>query len=150
MGYARVSGSRRKADLKRRLGILETHGAAKGWRMGVLSDLDSGINYRKRGLQDLLERVLRRRIRRWVPTHKDRRLRFGSELIFTLCEPQGIEAVVIHRGEQPSFKAEPARAGLEIIIVFPVRLYGARSRRHRRVWDALADEDVADAARHGA
>lgn len=120
-GCARVSGRRRKADLNRRIEILETHGVAKGWRMEVLSDLGRGINYRKRGLQDLLERLMRRRIRRLVLTHKDRLLRFGADLIFTLCERQGIEVIIIHRGEQPSVEEEPARDVLEIITVFPAR-----------------------------
>ena len=74
-------------------------------------------------------------------------MRFGAEPVFTLCELQGIEVIIIHRGEQPSFKEEPARDGWEIITVFPARPYGARSRRHRRGRDAPADEDVADAAR---
>ena len=105
--------------------------------MEVLSDLGSGINHRQRGLQDLPERILRRRIRRMAPTHKDRRLCFGSELVFTLCELQGIEVVVIHRGEPPSFAAEWAQDVLAIITVFSARLSGSRSRRHRRVPDAL-------------
>ena len=41
-------------------------------------------------------------------THKDRLLRFGAELIFSLCELQGIEIVIIHQGEQPSFEEELA------------------------------------------
>ena len=122
-------------------------GPPKGWRMEVRSDPGRGINDRKRGLPDLWERIVRRRSRRWVPTPKDCLLRLGAEPIFTLCERQGLEAVVIHRGGQPSFEEAPARDGLEIVTVFPVRLYGSRSRRHRRVWDARAAAAVADAAR---
>ena len=44
------------------------------------------MNYRKKGLQSLLELILRRRMKRLVLTHKDRLLRFGAELVFTLCE----------------------------------------------------------------
>ena len=42
-------------------------------------------------------------MRRLVLTHKDRLLRFGAELVFTLCELRGIEVVIIHQGEQPQF-----------------------------------------------
>jgi len=42
-----------------------------------------------------LELILFKRIRRLVLTHKDRLLRFGSELIFALCEIQNIEIVII-------------------------------------------------------
>lgn len=86
VGYARVSGHRPKADLDRQQAMLETYAAAKGWHMEVIRDLGSGLNYGKPGLQDLLERILRRRVRRLILTHKDRLLRFGTELVFTLCE----------------------------------------------------------------
>ena len=108
VGYARVSGQRQKDDLKRQIEMLETYGAAKGWRMEVISDLGSGLNYSKPGLQKLLEMILRRRIRRLVVTHKDRLLRFGAELVFTLCELQAVEIVIIHKGEQPSFEEDLA------------------------------------------
>ena len=68
-------------------------------------------------------------MQRLVLTHKDRLLRFGAELVFTLCELRGIEVVVIHQGEQPSFEEELAQDVLEIITVFSARLYGSRSRK---------------------
>ena len=48
-----------------------------------------------------------------VITHKDRLLRFGAELVFALCEAQGIEIVIIHKGEQPRFEEELAKDVLE-------------------------------------
>ena len=90
IGYARVSSHDQKPDLERQKAALEGYCAAKGWRFEIVSDLGSGLNYRKRGLQRLLEMILRRRMRRLVLLHKDRLLRFGSELVFGLCEHQGI------------------------------------------------------------
>ena len=81
--------------------------------------------------------ILRRQMRRLVLTHKDRLLRFGSELVFALCDLQGIEIVIIHRGEQPSFEQELAQDVLEIITVFSARLYGARSRKNKQILDCL-------------
>lgn len=46
---------------------------------------------------------------RVVLTHKDRLLRFGAELVFSLCESQNIEIVIIHQGEQPCFEEELAQ-----------------------------------------
>ena len=137
--YARVSSHEQKADLERQHAVLEAYCAAKGWRTQVIRDLGSGMNYRKKGLQELLELILRRRMRRLVITHKDRLLRFGAELVFTLCELQGIEIVIIHQGEQPSFEEELTQDVLEIITVFSARLYGSRSRKHKHLLDALAD-----------
>ena len=135
--YARVSSHDQKADLDRQHEMLETYCSAKGWRSEVIRDLGSGMNYRKKGLQQLLEMILRRKMRRLVLTHKDRLLRFGAELVFALCEIQGIEIIIIHKGEQPSFEEELARDVLEIITVFSARLYGSRSKKHRKLLEDL-------------
>ena len=147
IGYVRVSGHRQKDDLKRQQEMLETYGAAKGWRMEVITDLGSGLNYRRAGLQRLLELIMRRRMRRLVLTHKDRLLRFGAELVFALCEEQGIEIVIIHKGDQPTFEEELAQDVLEIITVFSARLYGSRSEKHRALLETLTDTEVAREAR---
>lgn len=135
--YARVSSHDQKADLDRQHGMLESYCAAKGWRCEVIKDLGSGMNYRKKGLQVLLEKILRKQMRRLVLTHKDRLLRFGAELVFALCELQQIEVVIINKGEQPSFEEELAKDVLEIITVFSARLYGARSKKNREIIETL-------------
>ena len=138
--YARVSSHDQKADLDRQQATLEAYCAAQGWRTQVIRDLGSGMNYRKKGLQELLELILRRRVARLVVTHRDRLLRFGAELVFSLCELQGIEIVIIHQGEQPSFEEELAQDVLEIITVFSAKLYGSRSPKSKRLLDALAND----------
>ena len=137
--YARVSSHDQKGDLERQAALLEAYCAAHGWTSLVIRDLGSGMNYRKKGLHQLLEMILERRMQRLVLTHRDRLLRFGAELVFTLCELRGIEVVVIHQGEQPSFEEELAQDVLEIITVFSARLYGSRSRKHRKLLDTLAE-----------
>ena len=138
--YARVSSYDQKADLDRQQAALEAYCATKGWRTRVIRDLGSGMNYRKKGLQELLELILHRRFERLVITHKDRLLRFGAELVFRLCELQGIEIVIVHQGEQPSFEEELAQDVLEIITVFSARLYGSRSHQSKKLLDALAND----------
>ena len=148
--YARVSSHDQKAGLDRQHATLEAYCAAQGWRTQVIRDLGSGMNYRKKGLQELLELILNRRVARLVVTHKDRLLRFGAELVFSLCELQGIEIVIIHQGEQPSFEEELAQDVLEIITVFSAKLYGSRSHKSKRLLDALnndGDQTVVETAR---
>lgn len=140
IGYARVSSHDQKADLERQREMLETYCAAKGWRTEIIADLGSGMNFNKRGLRRLLEIILRRKTRRLVLTHKDRLLRFGAELVFSLCELQGIEIVIIHRGERPSLETELAEGILEIITVFSARLYGSRSKKNRNLLQTLQAE----------
>ena len=59
--YARVSSHDQKDDLERQHAVLEAYCAAKGWRTQVIRDLGSGMNYQKKGLQELLELILSRR-----------------------------------------------------------------------------------------
>lgn len=139
IGYARVSSHDQKLDLMRQGELLETFCAAKGWRYEIISDLGSGMNYRKKGLKRLLEMIMRRQMRRLVITHKDRLLRFGAELVFALCEAQGIEIVIINKGDEPSFEEELAQDVLEIITVFSARLYGSRSHKAKKIIDAVKD-----------
>ena len=138
--YARVSSHDQKADLDRQQAALEAYCATKGWRTRVIRDLGSGMNYRKKGLQELLELILHRRFERLVITHQDRLLGFGAELVFRLCELQGIEIVIVHQGEPPSFEEELAQDVLEIITVFSARLYGSGSHQSKQLLDALAND----------
>ena len=137
--YARVSSHDQKADLERQQIMLESYCAAKGWQTETIKDLGSGMNYRKKGLKNLLDKILNKQIERLVLTHKDRLLRFGAELIFSLCESQNIEIVIIHQGKQPNFEEELAQDVLEIITVFSARLYGSRSHKNKKLMDALTD-----------
>jgi predicted site-specific integrase-resolvase len=50
---------------------------------------------------------------------------------------QGIEIVIIHKGEPPSFEEELAKDVLEIITVFSARLYGSRSHKNKKLIDDL-------------
>jgi len=144
VGYVRVSSQDQRPDLQRQHDMVEAYCAAKGWRSEIISDLGSGMNYNKPGLKRLLEMILRKQMRRLVITHKDRMLRFGSELVFALCAHQQIEVVIIHKGEQPTFEEELAKDVLEIITVIGARLYGSRSKKNRDLIAAMktAAEDA--------
>ena len=138
-GYARVSSHDQREDLNRQIQMLEMFCAAKGWSYEIISDLGSGMNYKKRGLKRLLESIDRREIKRLVLTHKDRLLRFGSELIFALCEARGVEVVMMNQGDEPSFEEELAQDVLEIITVFSARLYGSRSQKNKKLLSGLKE-----------
>ena len=137
IAYARVSSHDQKEDLQRQVQMLECFCAAHGWSFEVISDLGSGLNYSKRGLRALINKIMEGKIGRLVLTHKDRLLRFGSELIFAICETRGIEVVLVNQGDQPSFEEELASDVLEIITVFSARLYGSRSHKNRKLMDTL-------------
>ena len=137
IAYARVSSHDQKSDLQRQIEILELYCSAQGWSFEVISDLGSGMNYHKKGLKRLLDDILDNKIDRLVLTHKDRLLRFGAELVFALCEARQVEVVIINQGENLSFEEELAQDVLEIITVFSARLYGSRSKKNKKLIEAV-------------
>ena len=140
IAYARVSSQDQKEDLKRQAQVLELYCAEHGYRYELITDLGSGMNYYKKGLTSLINRILGDGVKRLVLTHKDRLLRFGAELIFSICEAKGIEVVIINKGEdQASFEEDLAKDVLEIITVFSARLYGSRSGKNRKIIEKLQE-----------
>ena len=95
------------------------------------------MNYHKKGLITLLNRLLSGTVERLVLTHKDRLLRFGAELIFSICEMNQTEVVIINQSQDSTFEEELAKDVLEIITVFSARLYGSGSKKNQRLIDGM-------------
>ena len=97
------------------------------------------MSYKKKGLIRLIKLLCSNQVDRLVITHKDRLLRFGSELIFSLCEHFGCEVVIINRSEESTFEEDLANDVLEIITVFSARLYGSRSDKNKQLVEQLKE-----------
>jgi predicted site-specific integrase-resolvase len=145
IAYARVSSHDQKNDLERQKQVLELYCAGQGWTFELVSDLGSGMNYRKKGLRRLLNSIMAGDVGRLIVTHKDRLLRFGAELVFAVCEAKQVEVVILNQGEETSFEEDLAKDVLEIITVFSARLYGSRSRKIQKMLENIksAVEDAA-------
>ncbi|MBF0298383.1 MAG: IS607 family transposase [Oligoflexia bacterium] len=134
IAYARVSSADQKKDLQRQKELLELFCSSNGWKFELISDLGSGLNYYKKGLKRLINLILDNKVSRLVLTHKDRLLRFGSELIFSICESKEVEVLIINKGsDTTTFEEELAKDVLEIITVFSARLYGSRSKKNKNL-----------------
>jgi len=139
IGYARVSSYDQKQDLKRQIELLESYMAKQGYTYEIIEDLGSGLNYNKKGLKKLIRLICLKKIERLILTHKDRLLRFGSDIIFSLCEEFGVEIIIMNASKDLTFEDELVQDVLEIITVFSARLYGSRSRKNKKLLDKLKD-----------
>lgn len=139
LAYARVSSHDQKEDLIRQSQVLENFCIVNGWTYEIVQDLGSGLNFQKRGLKKLIQMIYSGKIERLILTHKDRLLRFGSELVFSLCEQSGVEVVIMNRSEDVRFEDDLVQDVLEIITVFSARLYGARSRKNQKLLQSLKE-----------
>lgn len=137
--YGRVSTPDKKEDLERQLTVLELYCQQRNWEPYVLKDIGSGLNYRKRGLLKLVELLQKNQVERLIITDKDRLLRFGSELIFALCENNGSEIVILNKPIAQEPEQELVEDVLAVITVMSARLYGKRSRRNLKAMQAMHD-----------
>jgi excisionase family DNA binding protein len=139
INYARVSSYDQKDDLSRQIQVLEAFSGSNGWQFETISDLGSGLNYNKKGLQKLLKRIMQGDVGRLVLTHKDRLLRFGSEIVFAMCEEFETEVVIINKSiEETTFEQELVTDMIELITVFSARLYGSRSHKNKKLLDNVS------------
>lgn len=138
IGYCRVSSSHQKEDLQRQIDNVKAYMTAKGYQYEVISDIGSGINYEKKGLQQLIERVNNHEVNKVVVLYKDRLVRFGFELIKLFCELNGTEVEVIDQS-QISKEQELSDDLIQIVTVFANRLYGSRSKRTKALISGVKD-----------
>lgn len=104
--------------------------AKKSINVEIISDLGSGMNYKKKGLNKLISLIISSKIDTIYLTHKDRLLRFGSDLIINLAEKYGTKFVILNQKTQ-SFEEELSKDVIEIITVFSAKLYGKRSHKNK-------------------
>ena len=138
IAYARVSSHDQKEDLNRQVQLLELYCAKHGYKYEVIQDIGSGTNYYKKGLTKLIDLILDNQVQRLILTHKDRLLRFGAELVFSICEAKNVEVIIINQGDEtPSFEEELAKDVLEIITIFFFFFYGSRSKKNKKLINDL-------------
>jgi predicted site-specific integrase-resolvase len=128
-----VSSHDQKEDLKRQSLVLNQYCKKEFSGYEVIEDLGSGMNYKKKGLRKLMTMILSGQVSDIVLTHKDRLLRFGSELIFLICEFFGIRVHIIHEDKDLTDEQLLAFDVLEIITVFFARLYGKRAHKNVKI-----------------
>jgi len=124
--YTRVSGNDQKNDLLSQKHALEQYIISNGIAVNEwLSDVGSGINYKRKNFNNLLIEVENNRVARIIIAHKDRLVRFGYEWFDEFCKRHNCEIVVIN-AESLSPEEEVTKDLLTIIHCFSSRLYGLR------------------------
>lgn len=132
IGYCRVSTPSQKDDLEIQVQNVKSYMYAKGYKFDIIKDIGSGINYKKKGLKELINRIENNEVSKVVILYKDRLIRFGFELIEYLCEINNIEIEVIDNSECSKEK-ELTDDLIQIITVFANRLYGQHSKKTKRL-----------------
>jgi putative resolvase len=130
--YSRVSTHDQKEDLTRQAKVLEIYSKEHDLQnVEYINDIGSGLNYKKKGLTKLLKLILNNQIDTLVLTHKDRLLRFGSDLLINVANHFNVKTIILN-DKKSTFEEELANDVLEIITVFSSKLYGSRSHKNKK------------------
>lgn len=140
IGYCRVSSNHQKDDLKRQIHLVESYLASKGKPFKIITDIGSGINYKKKGLVELIETVQQGNVKKVVVLYKDRLLRFGVELLDVVFSHYGTTIEIIQNNNKTP-EEELTTDLIQILTVFSARLNGSRSRQTKKLLDELKDND---------
>ena len=132
VGYARVSSHDQKDDLQRQANTLSSKLEKQFTDYIVIKDLGSGLKTNKPGLRKLLKLLLLGRVNKLVLSHKDRLLRFGSNLIFEICDFMGTKLEILNLSEEKSFEVELSEDVISIMTVSCARLYGKRAHMNKK------------------
>jgi putative resolvase len=125
--YSRVSSSKQQDDLKRQQEYLRNNLSDKYPGSGYVevSDIGSGINFKRPGLLRVLGSVKKGDVSTLVVASKDRLARFGFELIEWLCTEFGTKIVVLD-SEDTTPEAELGKDLMAIVQVYCCRWNGMR------------------------
>lgn len=119
--YCRVSSAKQRDDLDRQVAyMLSLFPEAE-----ILKDIGSGLNFKRKGLRAILERLMRGDQFTLVVACRDRLVRFGFELFEWLVESNGGKIVVLDNTVHCP-ESELTADLLSIIHVFSCRMHGLR------------------------
>ena len=120
--YARVSSRGQKSDLENQIALLK-HMYPES---EVISDYGSGLNFKRKGLLQILDWAHQGELQEVVVTYKDRLCRFGFELVEYVLRSQSNAKIVVLGNSRVSEESEVATDLLSIITVFSARMHGLR------------------------
>ena len=140
IGYCRVSSHKQKDDLERQIENVKTYMYAKGYQFEIITDIGSGINYNKKGLNQIIDMVTNSEVEKIVVLYKDRLIRFGYELIENLCNKFGTIIEIIDNTEKTE-QQELVEDLVQIVTVFSCRLQGKRANKAKRMIKELIEDD---------
>ena len=141
IGYCRVSSHKQKDDLERQIDNVKTYMYAKGYSFKIISDIGSGINCNKKGLNQLIDMVANSEVDKIVVLYKDRLIRFGFELIENICNKYGTTIEIIDNTEKTE-EQELVEDMIQIVTVFSARLQGKRANKTKKMIKELLEDDT--------
>ena len=135
--YSRVSSHKQRDDLQRQKQYIvkQCPTSVAQYESCYFQDIASGLNFKRRGLIALLERVQKGDVYAIVVASKDRLARFGYELIEWICDKYGTRILVLeHNDNTPT-----EELGKDLLSI--VQVYCCKWNGQRRYKDKSKEEN---------
>jgi len=120
--YCRVSSKKQLDDLERQKLYLKEQ--FPSYR--IIADVGSGLNWKRKGLQAILELAFQGNLDEVVVAHKDRLSRIAFELIEWILHKKGAKIVVLDKEKERSSEQELAEDLLSIVTIYACKQMGRR------------------------
>jgi predicted site-specific integrase-resolvase len=134
--YCRVSTSKQKDDLKRQVQFAREQYPEHY----IIQDVGSGLNWKRKGLISLLDRIKTGRVESVTVFHRDRLCRFGFDLFQQFFELLGVKLLVHEQDEHQSSEQELAEDLMSIVHIYSCRNM-AKRRYGAKPKDILREEE---------
>lgn len=129
--------------MERQIENMKLYLTAQGKPFEIISDIGSGINYKKKGLKELVKRISQNKVEKVVILYKDRLLRFGFELVEHIASLYNCDIEIIDNTER-SEQQKLVEDLVQIITVFSCKLQGKRANKARKLVKELIEEGGED------
>jgi len=134
--YCRVSSQKQKEDLERQINLMKN--LYPNHR--VISDIGSGLNFKRKGLQELINLAIKNQIDEVVVAYKDRLARFGFELIENIIKTHSHGSIkILNKNEETTPSEELTEDIIAIINVYVAKVNGLR-KYEKKLTDIVEKE----------
>ena len=130
--YARVStqGQVKQGDLDRQVSYIISQ-IPDLRNLVVLKETGSGLNSKRKKIQQLIRMIMNDEVNRIFVTYKERLTRFGFEYLETICNMKDVEIVILQDNEEKTIEQELAEDIMMLLASFSGKLYGLRSHKNK-------------------
>lgn len=91
IGYCRVNAYNQSDELSDQVTILKNYMDDMHYEYQIISEIGSGLKYNRKGLTDLLTLIADHKVGKIVALKRDSLVRYGYEMIETLCKMFGCD-----------------------------------------------------------
>lgn len=134
--YCRVSSQKQKEDLERQINLMKQ--LYPTYR--IISDIGSGLNFKRPGLQELINMAIKNQLDEVVVAYKDRLARFGFDLIENIIKTHSNGKIkILNKSEEKTPSEELTEDIIAIMNVYVAKVNGLR-KYEKKITDLVEKE----------